>query len=72
MGGGCDSVGVGGCWLGGCYNKYTKKFGDGAVNMLQAKVVLANGSLVTTSETSHPDLFWTLRGGGGGNTGADQ
>ena len=33
--------------------------------MLQAKVVLANGSLVTTSETSHPDVFWTLRGGGG-------
>ena len=31
MGGGCDSVGVGGCWLGGCYNVFTKKFGDGAV-----------------------------------------
>ena len=69
MGGGCDSVGVGGCWLGGCYNVFTKKFGDGAVNLLAARVVLANGSIVTASETSHADLFWTLRGGGGGNTG---
>ena len=67
MGGGCDSVGVSGCWLGGCYNVFTKKFGDGATNLMQAKVVLANGSLVSTSETSHPDVFWTLRGGGGGN-----
>jgi FAD/FMN-containing dehydrogenase len=67
MGGGCDSVGVGGCWLGGCYNVFTKKFGDGATNLLEARVVLANGTLITTSEHSHPDVFWTLRGGGGGN-----
>lgn len=67
MGGGCDSVGVGGCWLGGCYNVFTKKFGDGAVNLLEAKVVLANGSFVTANKVSHPDVFWTLRGGGGGN-----
>ena len=25
MGGTCDSVGVGGCWLGGCYGPFTKK-----------------------------------------------
>lgn len=67
MGGGCDSVGVGGCWLGGCYNVFTKKFGDGAVNLLEAKVVLANGSFVTANKASHPEVFWTLRGGGGGN-----
>ena len=67
MGGGCDSVGVSGCWLGGCFNDLTRKFGSGAVNILQANVVLANGSLLTVSETSHPDIFWTLRGGGGGN-----
>ena len=68
MGGTCDSVGVGGCWLGGCYGPFTKKFGNGAINILEAHVVLANGSLVTCSESQHPDLFWTLRGGGGGNT----
>lgn len=69
MGGTCDSVGVGGCWLGGCYGPFTKLFGNGAVNLLEANVVLANGTLVTCSESQHPDLFWTLRGGGGGNTG---
>jgi hypothetical protein len=69
MGGTCDSVGVGGCWLGGCYGPFTKLFGNGAVNLLEANVVLANGTLVTCSEGQHPDLFWTLRGGGGGNTG---
>ena len=67
MGGTCDSVGVGGCWLGGCFGPFTKLFGNGAVNLLQAKVVLPNGSLVTCSEARHPDVFWTLRGGGGGN-----
>lgn len=69
MGGSCDTVGVAGCWLSGCYGAYTKKFGNGALNMLAARVVLANGTLVTASECAHPDLFWSLRGGGGGVAG---
>jgi FAD/FMN-containing dehydrogenase len=66
MGGTCDSVGVGGCYLGGCYGTFSKLFGSGASNILEAKVVLADGSLVTTNQCTHPDLFWSLRGGGGG------
>jgi FAD/FMN-containing dehydrogenase len=69
IGGTCDSVGVGGCWLAGCYGSLSKLYGAATMNVLEAKVVLANGSLVTLSQCSHPDLFWSLRGGGGGNIG---
>jgi hypothetical protein len=30
------------------------------------EVVLPNGQFVTANATSNPDLFWALRGGGGG------
>lgn len=66
MGGTCDSVGVAGCWTAGCYGPFTKKFGNGAINILQARVVLANGTLVVTNKNLYPDLFMSIRGGGGG------
>jgi FAD/FMN-containing dehydrogenase len=66
IGGTCDSVGVAGCYLGGCYGTFSKKFGSAASNLLQAKVVLANGQLVTANRCTNPDLFYALRGGGGG------
>ena len=43
--------------------------GAGVDNVLQFTIVLANGSLVTTNSYQHPDLFWALRGGGGGTYG---
>lgn len=66
MGGTCDSVGVGGCWTAGCYGPFTKRFGNGALNILEAKVVIADGTILTASKCSHPDLFASIRGGGGG------
>jgi hypothetical protein len=55
--------------MGGCFGPFTKKFGSGAVNILEARVVLANGSLVVANMVSHPDLYFSIRGGGGGVAG---
>ena len=70
IGGTCDSVGVGGCFLGGCFGTWSKRFGSAASNLLQATAVLADGSVVTANACQHSDLFWALRGGGGGTFAA--
>ena len=41
----------------------------GVDNVLEFTIVLANGTLTTTNAYQHPDLFWALRGGGGGTYG---
>ena len=44
-------------------------YGLTADNILEIDVVTANGTLLTVNECENSDLFWALRGGGGGTFG---
>jgi FAD/FMN-containing dehydrogenase len=59
------SVGIGGITLGGGVGFLVRKFGLTIDALLAADVVTADGEIVRVDETSHPDLFWAIRGGGG-------
>ncbi|KAF8340248.1 hypothetical protein F5887DRAFT_1062652 [Amanita rubescens] len=64
------SVGAAGGWIqGGGHSILSPKFGLGVDNAIQFTVVLASGEYVTANEYQYSDLFWALRGGGGGTYG---
>lgn len=66
MGGTCSTVGHVGFTLGGGYGDYSRMYGSGATNLVQAEVVLGDGTVVTASACNdYADLFRALRGGGG-------
>lgn len=66
QGGGCLTVGVAGLILGGGFGSFSKAFGLAAASLIEAEVVTADGNVRIANACTNPDLFWALKGGGGG------
>ena len=66
QGGGCMTVGVAGLVLGGGFGSFSKAYGMAGANLIEAEIVTADGEVRIANACSNPDLFWALKGGGGG------
>ncbi|HET8763873.1 MAG TPA: FAD-binding oxidoreductase [Rhodanobacter sp.] len=69
QGGGCTSVGVAGLLQSGGFGSFSKRWGTAASNLLEAEVVTADGQVRIANARTNPELFWGLKGGGGGSLG---
>ncbi len=69
QGGGCTTVGVAGLVQSGGFGSFSKNYGMAAAALLQAEVVTADGTVRVANASVNPDLFWGLKGGGGGSLG---
>ncbi|KAG8736933.1 hypothetical protein FRC10_008706 [Ceratobasidium sp. 414] len=70
VGGASNGVGAAGGWLqGGGHSPLGSMHGMGVDNVLQFTIVKANGKIVKANACQNKDLFWALRGGGGGTYG---
>jgi FAD binding domain/Berberine and berberine like len=63
--GGCPTVGIGGLTLGGGIGTFTPKYGAACDALQSAEIVTVDSRQLQASQTSNPDLFWAIRGGGG-------
>jgi FAD/FMN-containing dehydrogenase len=70
QGGGCTTVGVAGLVQGGGFGSFSKGFGTAGASLLEAEIVTADGKVRVVNAVQEPDLFWALKGGGGGTFGA--
>ncbi len=69
QGGGCLTVGVAGLVQAGGFGSFSKNFGIAAAGLLEAEIVTADGTVRIANACTNPDLFWALKGGGGGSFG---
>jgi len=69
QGGGCTTVGVAGLIQGGGFGSWSKKFGIAAAGLLEAEIVTADGQIRIANACTNSDLFWAIKGGGGGTFG---
>lgn len=69
QGGGCTTVGVAGLVQSGGFGSFSKRWGTAASNLLEAEVVTADGQVRIANARTNPELFWGLKGGGGGSLG---
>lgn len=68
--GGGRTVSAAGGWLqGGGLSFSSRKYGLGVDNVIDYRVVLVDGTVVVADACTNKDLFWALRGGGGGTYG---
>ena len=54
---------------GGGFGSFSKKSGTAAAGLLEAEIVTADGAVRIANACTNPDLFWGLKGGGGGSLG---
>ncbi len=69
QGGGCTTVGVAGLVQSGGFGSFSKGYGSAASHLLEAEVVTADGQVRVVNASRDPELFWGLKGGGGGSLG---
>jgi FAD/FMN-containing dehydrogenase len=69
QGGGCMTVGVAGLIQSGGFGNFSKAYGMAAASLLEAEIVTADGAVRIVNASMNPDLFWGIKGGGGGSLG---
>jgi FAD/FMN-containing dehydrogenase len=69
QGGGCVTVRVAGLIQGGGFGSFSKNYGTAASWVLEAEIVTADGVVRIANACTNPDLFWAIKGGGGGSLG---